>query len=159
MPTVPCLPQTPPFRLLDRIVEHDFASGSLVAEKQVSVDDALWPADQSHSPLHYFPQTLLIEALCQAAAAYNMLSAAGPSEADAANPSAAAHRGYLVGVTDLRFPNFVEMGQTLRLYVKKQQSMGALVSFWAEAHAIDFTESASSRQVVCGRLLFSLVAA
>jgi hypothetical protein len=28
-----------------------------------------------------FPQTLLIEALCQAAAAFNVLSAAGPSEA------------------------------------------------------------------------------
>lgn len=157
MPTVPGLPQLPPFRLVDRIVEHDLATGCLVAEKLLSVDDALWPADLGHLSPSGFPQTLLIEALCQAAAAFNMLSAGAASEA--ADPSAAVHRGYLVGVTDLRFPNFVELGQTLRLCVKKQQSMGPLVAFWVEAQAIDSTRGVAPRQVACGRLLFSLVAA
>ena len=157
MPTVPGLPQLPPFRLVDRIVEHDLATGSLVAEKLLSVDDALWPGDLGQLSPSGFPQTLLIEALCQAAAAFNMLSAGVASEA--ADPSAAVHRGYLVGASDLRFPHFVEIGETLRLCVKKQQSMGSLVSFLGDAYAISCERSVAPRQVVSGRLLFSLMAA
>ncbi len=167
MSTVPALPQTPPFRLIDRVVKYDVADGLLVAEKQITVDDALWPSGLALpvSGDGGFPQTLLIEALCQAAAAFNMLSAGGTSEA--ANSPAAEHRGYLVGVADLRFPNFAGIGETLRLCVKKQQSMGALVSFLAEATAIGPGQSAAPasdaasapRQVVCGRLLFSVMAA
>ena len=156
MPTVPSLPHTPPFRLIDRIVEHDLVSGCLVAEKLVSMDDSLWPAGLPLSPFQGFPQTLLIEALCQAAAAFNMLSA-GLSEAG--DSSAAVHRGYLVGASDLRFPNFVEIGETLRLCVKKQQAMGSLVSFLGDAYAISCERSVAPRQVVSGRLLFSLMAA
>ena len=156
MPTVPILPQTPPFRLIDRIVEHDLVNGCLVAEKLVSMDDSLWPAGLPLSPFQGFPQTLLIEALCQAAAAFNMLSA-GLSEAG--DSSAAVHRGYLVGASDLRFPNFVEIGETLRLCVKKQQAMGSLVSFLGDAYAISCERSVAPRQVVSGRLLFSLLAA
>ncbi len=156
MPTVPSLPHTPPFRLIDRIVEHDLVSGCLVAEKLVSMDDSLWPAGLPLSPFQGFPQTLLIEALCQAAAAFNMLSA-GLSEAG--DSSAAVHRGYLVGASDLRFPNFVEIGETLRLCVKKQQAMGSLVSFLGDAYAISCERSVAPRQVVSGRLLFSLLAA
>lgn len=156
MPTVPSLPHTPPFLLIDRIVEHDLVSGCLVAEKLLSIDDSLWPAGLQLSPFRGFPQTLLIEALCQAAAAFNMLSA-GLSEAG--DSSAAVHRGYLVGASDLRFPNFVEIGETLRLCVKKQQSMGSLVSFVGDAYAISCDRSIAPRQVVSGRLLFSLMAA
>ena len=156
MPTVPSLPHTPPFRLIDRIVEHDLVNGCLVAEKLVSMDDSLWPAGLPLSPFQGFPQTLLIEALCQAAAAFNMLSA-GLSEAG--DSSAAVHRGYLVGASDLRFPNFVEIGETLRLCVKKQQAMGSLVSFLGDAYAISCKRSVAPRQVVSGRLLFSLLAA
>ena len=157
MPTVPSLPHAPPFRLIDRIVEHDLVNGCLVAEKLVSMDDSLWPAGLPLSPFQGFPQTLLIEALCQAAAAFNVLSAAGPSEAG--NSSSAVHRGYLVGASDLRFPHFVEIGETLRLCVKKQQSMGSLVSFLGDAYAISCERSVAPRQVVSGRLLFSLMAA
>jgi 3-hydroxyacyl-[acyl-carrier-protein] dehydratase len=156
MPTVPSLPHAPPFRLIDRIVEHDLVSGCLVAEKLLSIDDSLWPAGLQLSPFRGFPQTLLIEALCQAAAAFNMLSV-GLSEAG--DSSAAVHRGYLVGASDLRFPNFVEIGETLRLCVKKQQSMGSLVSFVGDAYAISCDRSIAPRQVVSGRLLFSLMAA
>lgn len=156
MPTVPSLPHAPPFRLIDRIVEHDLVSGCLVAEKLLSIDDSLWPAGLQLSPFRGFPQTLLIEALCQAAAAFNMLSA-GLSEAG--DSSAAVHRGYLVGASDLRFPNFVEIGETLRLCVKKQQSMGSLVSFVSDAYAVSCDRSIAPRQVVSGRLLFSLMAA
>jgi hypothetical protein len=54
----------------------------------------------------------------------------------------------------------LRLGETLRLCVKKQQSMGSLVSFLGDAHAIDMrTRRVAPRQVVCGRLLFSLVAA
>ncbi|HND09765.1 MAG TPA: hypothetical protein PKI49_11165 [Pseudomonadota bacterium] len=163
MRTVPSLPQTPPFRLIDRIVEYDAVVGSLVAEKQLTEGDALWPAGLalSASVDRSYPQTLLVEALCQAAAAFNMLSAGESSES--ASAPAAEHRGYLVGVSDLRFPNFVRIGETLRLSVKKQQTMGSLVSFLAEATAIALVQADTSalapRQVVHGRLLFSVMAA
>ncbi len=155
MPTVPSLPHTPPFRLIDRIVEYDSMGGYLVAEKQLTVGDELWPSGLSLSPFATFPQTLMIEALCQAAAAFNQLSAGEPT----ADSGAAVHRGYLVGASDLRFPNFVAIGETLRLCVKKQQAMGSLVSFLGEAFAISGKRDVAPRQVVSGRLLFSLMAA
>ena len=94
MPTVPGLPQLPPFRLVDRIVEHDLATGSLVAEKLLSVDDALWPGDLGQLSPSGFPQTLLIEALCQAAAAFNMLSAGAASEVASLREKTAVHGAF-----------------------------------------------------------------
>src|SRR4051794_5353671 len=83
---LPALPHTAPFRLVDRIVWADVESGQLVAERRLTLNDALWPAESQSSSYFFspaatpaagtappFPPTLLIEALCQAAACLNSL--------------------------------------------------------------------------------------
>jgi len=147
---VPRLPHAPPFRLLDRVLHLDVARGTLWAQKQISVNDALWPAELSliaepaTSPIvNSLPGLLLIEALSQAAACFNLLAAAQvtPAASAAATRSSPSlqqgHLGFLVSVSDFRFPASAQdgarVGDTVLLHVQKQESLGALVAFSAQA--------------------------
>ncbi len=154
----------PPFRLLDRVVKADLTRGQLLATRTLTSGDALWPAESAAlgpiSPenarfLTNFPDVLLIEALAQAAACLNALELAKQSPAlkDAATGD---HLGYLVAVSDFRFPNFADracIGETLYLSVQRQSSLGALVAFAASVEAGD---AEKARPLASGRLLFSI---
>lgn len=149
MPPLPRLPQHAPFQLIDRIIAADLTAGYLVAQRLLTANDALWPAEQLQHPTAVvpteFPNTLLIEALCQTAACMNSLSqqsaqpAAAPSPAGpdrATTPVTAAtteHRGYLVSIADLRFPSVAQIGETITLQVQRQQQLGSLMAFSVRA--------------------------
>jgi 3-hydroxyacyl-[acyl-carrier-protein] dehydratase len=132
------LPHRPPFRLVDRVVRADPGKGTLVAERLLSVGDPLL------SPGAALSGTLVIEALCQAAACLNGLEAAGPG-----------HRGYLVAVSDFRFPGIAQAGDTLVLEVARQGQLGRMHSFVGTAVARS-GPLAVPREVAAGRLLFAL---
>lgn len=158
---VPGLPHAPPFRLLDRVLHIDVAQGTLWAQKRITANDALWPAEagslflSAATPpsLSTLPSLLLIEALSQAAACFNLLfdrastdrgqagsPLAPPASATSMHPQ--SHLGFLVSVSDFGFPNDEKagatVGETLLLYVKKQESLGPLVAFFGQAFcAID----------------------
>ena len=175
------LPHAAPFRLVDRIVAVDPAGGSLVAERLLTCNDALWPAE-SQPPPHFFsaagpksavsvpagppvfPQTLLIEALCQAAACLNSLSLASPSGSPSGRPQ--QHHGYLVAITDLKFQAFAYVGDILTLKVVQKERLGQVIAFAAEAIALSAArcpdknqtdqDQVQPRQVAAGRLLFAV---
>lgn len=151
-PTLPPpadLPHGSPFRLLDRLLHVDLGRGELWAQKRLTADDALWPGESSDLAAPgldrpaTLPSLLLIEALSQAAACYNLLSAAaarGASAETAQQPvdsGGGAHLGFLVSVTDFRFPDEQQAGatpgDTLLLHVKKAESLGALTAFTTQA--------------------------
>ena len=158
---VPGLPHAPPFRLLDRVLHIDVAQGTLWAQKRITANDALWPAEagslflSAATPpsLSTLPSLLLIEALSQAAACFNLLfdrastdrCQAGSLLAPPASTTSMhqqSHLGFLVSVSDFGFPNDEKagatVGETLLLYVKKQESLGPLVAFFGQAFcAID----------------------
>src|SRR6185369_11216167 len=135
-PLPPLLHQAP-FRLLDRVLHADLERGQLLATRLLTAGDALWPAEAGllePPALPTFPEVLIIEALCQAAACLNGLEPAGPDAA-----AAGAHLGYLVAVSDFRFQDLCDrprIGETLLLHVERQGKMGALVSFAARAEAV-----------------------
>ncbi len=181
------LPHAPPFRLLDRVLSADLERGQLLAVRQLTLGDALWPAE-AHGAQRgalpaaavAFPEVLIIEALCQAAACLNGLELGRRSGA-----AAVAHLGYLVAVSDFRFPQSVDSpdfpakeqacsrvaaGNTLLLWVERQGTLGALSSFFARA-SVPMQKSPGSsadagpgpgdlfgpaREVAAGRLLFAI---
>lgn len=148
------LPHQNPFRLLDRILVIDPARGELWADKRLTAGDALWPGDSS--PLSdpglldqpaTLPALLLIEALSQAAACYNLLSSSGP----ATDSGGGAHLGFLVSVTDFRFPedprDGASPGDTLLLHVKRGESLGPLTAFSARAFCLNEEGGLALRRV------------
>lgn len=188
------LPHTAPFRLVDRIVAVDLAGGCLVAERLVTCNDALWPAESQHC-LHFFsaavpksptgaaapaavpfPPPLIIEALCQAAACLNSLSVAAPAPTAASGSAPAGilpvplrpqlHHGYLVAITDMKFPAFAYVGDTLTLKVEQKERRGPVIAFAAQAfaapkaplHLTPAPDQAGDqpREVASGRLLFAV---
>lgn len=157
------LPHRPPFRLLDRVVSADPERGKLVAERRLTANDALWPAEASLAvpmPDGRFPEVLLIEALCQAAACLNSLQLAGSTG------SPGDHLGYLVAISDFKFQapqelgakNFqpIQIGETLILHVERQGSLGALCAFHTRAEALPPDPAAQPREIAAGRLLFAV---
>jgi 3-hydroxymyristoyl/3-hydroxydecanoyl-(acyl carrier protein) dehydratase len=149
------LPHAPPFRLIDRLVEVDLAAGRLVAERRLTRDDLLLRG----APL--LPPTLVIEALCQAAACLNGL------EAEHAQRGQKQHRGYLVSISDFRFPGCARGGDTLLLAVQREGGLGRMQSFAATAQ-VAATEIAGGegrggrrrlRSIAGGRLLFAVAMA
>lgn len=173
------LPHQPPFRLLDKVLSVDLERGQLVAQRRLTAGDALWPAESSlpglgSTPMpaagDRFPEVLIIEALCQAAACLNSLSLAKLADASG------DHLGYLVAISDFRFPaieNFAgapdpgpgpgpaaarpaAIGETLILHVERQGSLGALCAFQARAEALAPDIAAKPREIAAGRLLFAV---
>lgn len=176
------IPHAAPFRLVDRIVSVDLAGGCLVAERRLTCNDALWPAE-SQPPLQFFstaaapaaapvfPPTLLIEALCQAAACLNSLtlmpvnSDSNPSSNSKSQaPAAQQHHGYLVAMTDMKFPAFAYVGETITLTVEQKERRGQVIAFAVHATAappIAATPAAlphaiQPREIASGRLLFAV---
>lgn len=147
----------PPFRLLDRVEKADLLAGQLVAIRRLSFGDALWPAESGIpcAATRGFPEVLVIEALCQAAACLQTLEFAASSK-----EAAGTHLGYLVAISDFRFPAALanpaaqaegpaRLGETLRLSVARQGSLGALSAFWAQAEAIAANASAQAGAESC----------
>lgn len=147
----------PPFRLLDRVEKADLLAGQLVAIRHLGFGDALWPAESGipFAATRGFPDVLVIEALCQAAACLQTLEFAANS-----NEAAGTHLGYLVAISDFRFPAALanpaaqtegpaRLGETLRLSVARQGSLGALSAFWAQAEAIAANASAQAGAESC----------
>lgn len=178
------IPHAAPFRLVDRIVSVDLASGCLVAERRLTCNDALWPAE-SQPPLQFFstavapaaapvfPPTLLIEALCQAAACLNSLTLMPPNSNPDSNPSpsslsqapaAQQHHGYLVAITDMKFPAFAYVGETITLTVEQKERRGQVIAFAVHATAApptaatpaELPHSMQPREIASGRLLFAV---
>jgi 3-hydroxymyristoyl/3-hydroxydecanoyl-(acyl carrier protein) dehydratase len=177
---LPQLPHQAPFRLVDRIVAADVARGHLVAQRRLTFNDALWPAE-SHNPSHFFPETagrpapaelafpptLLIEALSQAAACLNSLCLAAqppapppphllPTPESAAPAPPRQHHGYLVAIADVKFPSFAYVGETLTLEVQQMEKLGAIHAFAVRATV---TDGAQPREGASGRLLFAVTLA
>ncbi len=141
LPAQLSIPHRPPFRLLDRVVAVDLDGRSLRAMRRLTLNDALWPAE-SQPPAHFFadpaaatglvfPATLVIEALCQAAACFNSLSFAARPEAGGQLPQ--QHHGYLVAIRDFKFPGFVYVGETLMLEVAQKEQLGQVIAFAVRA--------------------------
>lgn len=152
------LPHAPPFRLIDRVVAADRDAGTLVAERRITAACALWPAESAlrsagHAADLHFPDVLVIEALCQAAACLNIL--------DAAPDAARHHHGYLVAISNFRFrqvldsakPERPTVGDTLILKVRRGSQLGAMVAFSASA---DVKTDAITYELASGQLLFAI---
>lgn len=165
------LPHAPPFRLIDRVLAADLLAGTLVAQRRLTASCGLWPAESARAAasalMTSFPDVLIIEALCQAAACFNILEAS-------ADPSAAAraHLGYLVAISGFRFrqdftaPHFgrPRIGDTLLLHVARQSKLGNLIAFSATARVqtekdgdkVDGEDAADAHEVAAGQLLFAI---
>lgn len=138
------IPHRPPFLLIDRVISADPKAGRLVALRRLSADDALGPtANEVGAAMPAeFPATLLIEALCQAAACLNGLALSekpvsrGESNQIGGSGSA-GHRGFLVAISGFRFPDSAHIGETLELSVTRRESLGAVVAFDASATVIE----------------------
>lgn len=139
---LPPLPHQPPFRLVDSVLAADLPRGVLLAVRRLTQSDALWPAEQGQPAA--FPQTLVIEALCQAAACLNAIERLPPETRKPRNPTIPpsvpqladrhpTHRGYLVSLSDFKFPAAAKIGETLLLRVERKERLGALVAFAARA--------------------------
>lgn len=135
------LPHRPPLLLVDRILSVDLAAGHLLALRTVSADDP-WLGPTG------LPAPLLIEALCQAAACLNGLSLAASS-------APAAHRGYLVGLSDVTFTAPAQAGDVLHLSVRREGGLGAMQAVRGEVLRADDGER---RPLASGRLLLAVVA-
>ncbi len=146
------LPHRPPFRLIDRVLDADLTAGTLTAARLITADDPLYP-----QPEPALPGTLVIEALCQAAACLNGLLLRAAVETRSTEPP---HRGYLVALTDFRFHDVVQTGETLVLKVMREGSLGAMQAFAATASAISMNgpTGQNPRNIAGGRLLFALAA-
>lgn len=156
------VPHRSPFLLVDRVYHADPGPGRLVAGRLLSAGDALCG----------MPRTLWIEALCQAAACVNGLAEAAAAPAEAAG--AGAHRGYLVGLREVRFGDEgvldeVGGGGLLVMEVQRQGQLGQMLAFAGRAVWVPGTEvagaeaelragrvPAGARVVVEGRLLFAV---
>ena len=146
------LPHAPPFRLIDRVLGADFSAATLVAQHRLTASCGLWPAGDAVAG--FFPDVLIIEALCQAAACFNILEA----PPDAQRP----HLGYLVSISGFRFhedcaqPHFgrPRLGDTLILQVTRQSKMGNLIAFSAQARVR--RDDSATHEVASGQLLFAI---
>lgn len=117
------LPHRFPFLLVDRVLEMDVEAGSLVAIKNVSVNE---PFFQGHFPGYpVMPGVLMAEALAQAG---GILLA---QRADAKGKI-----GFLAGLDGFRFRRPVQPGDTLRLEVKITR-MRASVAFFEGRATVD----------------------
>jgi 3-hydroxymyristoyl/3-hydroxydecanoyl-(acyl carrier protein) dehydratase len=108
---LPQLPHRAPWLLVDGVVAR--------GDDRVECVKRLGSAD----PLLFdgtLPGVLLLEALAQAAACFNV-------------GDVGRHRGMLVAATGFEILDTAHAGETLRLVAKKEASLGALVKFSGEA--------------------------
>jgi 3-hydroxyacyl-[acyl-carrier-protein] dehydratase len=104
------IPHRPPWLLVDEVTAR--SNDAVEAEKRLSAGDPLL-ADG-------LPETLVLEAMAQAAACAN----AG---------QLGTHQGLLVAAQRVEFHGRAQAGETVKLRAKKVATLGSLVRFEAEA--------------------------
>lgn len=120
------IPHRAPWLLVDRVVEA--GEGRVLAEKTVTADDPLYSDG--------LPETLVIEALAQAAACVR-------------GSERGQHRGFLVAASKFEFARRARAGETLTLRAERTATLGALHRFSAQASVGD--------EVLCkGELSFAI---
>lgn len=116
------LPHRYPFLLIDRVL--DFEPGkSLVAIKNVSVNEPFFPGHFPHRPI--FPGVLIMEALAQAT---GILAFKSTNTKPSSNSLY-----YFAGIDNARFKQPVQPGDQLRLEVEVIKSKRGIWKFKAEA--------------------------
>lgn len=116
-PLIARLPQEPPFRFLDVVVRHD-PPREAEAEKTFPPGDPIFAGHLPGEPI--VPGVIVIEALAQ-------LSGLVLAPRDLA--SGGRLRGYLAGVSRLRFFRKVGPGETLRLHARLERRLGSAALF------------------------------
>lgn len=133
------LPHRYPFLLVDRVVECDSEKLSLVAIKNVTINE---PFFMGHFPDHpVMPGVLILEALAQAAGVLIL-------EADPAM-TAQEYLFLLVGFDDVRFKRMVIPGDQLHLHVELLRQKQDIYKFQVTA-TVD-GEVACSAQLMTAR--------
>ena len=110
------IPSQYPFVLVDRVLEHDPASG-LVASKNVSGTEDFFGGHFPGEPV--MPGVLLMESLAQAAGVWLLKEARDPRAVEI----------QVVGIDGAKFRRRVQPGDQLRLEVRCLQRRGGLVRF------------------------------
>jgi beta-hydroxyacyl-ACP dehydratase FabZ len=113
------IPSQYPFVLVDRVVEHDPASG-LTAVKNVTGSEEFFQGHFPGAPV--MPGVLLMESLAQAAGIWLLKGAADPARAEV----------HVVGIDEAKFRRPVLPGDQLRIQVELLHRRGGLCRFRGE---------------------------
>jgi UDP-N-acetylglucosamine acyltransferase len=113
------IPSQYPFVLVDRVLEHDPATG-LVASKNVTGSEDFFGGHFPGEPV--MPGVLLMESLAQSAGVWLLKEAGDPRELEI----------QVVGIDAAKFRRPVQPGDQLRLEVRLLQRRGGLVRFRGE---------------------------
>jgi 3-hydroxyacyl-[acyl-carrier-protein] dehydratase len=116
------LPHRYPFLLIDRVLSVE-AGKSIVALKNVSINEPFFPGHYPHHPV--MPGVLIIEAMAQAAALLSFSSAGTKPDENTVY--------YFVGIDGARFKRPVSPGDQLILKVEIVRNMRGLWKFKAVA--------------------------
>lgn len=116
------LPHRYPFLLIDRVLSVD-AGKSIVALKNVSINEPFFPGHYPHHPV--MPGVLIIEAMAQAAALLSFSSEGTKPDENTVY--------YFVGIDGARFKRPVSPGDQLILKVEIVRNMRGLWKFKAVA--------------------------
>jgi 3-hydroxyacyl-[acyl-carrier-protein] dehydratase len=117
------LPHRYPFLLVDKVLSIDYEDGSLVALKNVTVNEPQFMGHFPDNPI--MPGVLIIEALAQAAALYVMDNMKLSDSEDKAV--------YFMSIENAKFRQIVRPGDSLHLHVRKERSRGPVWKFTGEA--------------------------
>jgi 3-hydroxyacyl-[acyl-carrier-protein] dehydratase len=130
------LPHRYPFLLIDRVLSAE-PGKSIVALKNVTINEPFFPGHYSHHPV--MPGVLIIEAMAQAAA---LLSFSGSAE-----KSDDSKVYYFVGIDGARFKRPVSPGDQLIIKVEVLRTMRGLWKFGAVAEVDG--QIAAEAEIMC----------
>jgi UDP-N-acetylglucosamine acyltransferase len=118
------IPSRYPFRLVDRVLDHD-PGGRLLAAKAVTGSEEFFLGHFPGAPV--MPGVLLLEGLAQAAGLWLLQDADQPSQSEI----------HVVGIDDAKFRRPVVPGDRLILEVKLRRRRGGLARFDGEVRVAD----------------------
>jgi UDP-N-acetylglucosamine acyltransferase len=133
------LPSQYPFVLVDRVLEHDGATG-LVATKNVTGSEDFFGGHFPGQPV--MPGVLLMEGLAQAAGVWLLRGAANPREVEI----------QVVGIDGAKFRRPVVPGDQLRLEVRLLRRRRSLARFRGEVRVGETTVAEADLLLQIGRL-------
>jgi UDP-N-acetylglucosamine acyltransferase len=119
------IPSQYPFVLVDRVIEHDPATG-LVGVKNVTGSEDFFQGHFPGAPV--MPGVLLMEGLAQAAGIWLLEQAEDPRQLEV----------HVVGIDEAKFRRPAVPGDQLRLEVRVLHRRGALCRVWGEVRAGEF---------------------
>lgn len=122
------LPHRYPFLMIDRILSIDDINKSVVALKNVTVNEPFFSGHFPDRPI--MPGVLIVEALAQAAV---FLTPEVDPKIDTFNPSYSAKQYFLASIRDTRFKRPVVPGDQLILEVKLTNAKRNIFCFNGEA--------------------------